>query len=274
MNMVLAPAVQVLLGLLIVSALMTVLWFVQRRTGNAGIVDAGWAASIGLLGIFYATTSDGYLPRRVLVAVLIGIWSARLAIYILLDRVLGHPEEGRYRTLRASWGAAAGRRLFFFFQNQALAASFFALPVLVAVYHPVDHWTGWDLTGVLIWCVSVGNTVLADRQLARFKRRPESRGKTCREGWWRYSRHPNYFFEWLHWWSYVALAVGASYWWGTLLAPAAMLYFLLRVTGIPPTEAQALASRGEDYRQYQRTTSVFIPWFPKTETHRNKNQEG
>ena len=98
--MVLAPAVQVLLGLLIVSALMTVLWFVQRRTGNAGIVDAGWAASIGLLGIFYATTSDGYLPRRVLVAVLIGIWSARLAIYILLDRVLGHPEEGRYRTLR------------------------------------------------------------------------------------------------------------------------------------------------------------------------------
>ncbi|MGB3905552.1 MAG: DUF1295 domain-containing protein, partial [Anaerolineae bacterium] len=82
MNMVLAPAVQVLLGLLIVSALMTVLWFVQRRTGNAGIVDAGWAASIGLLGIFYATASDGYLPRRVLVAVLIGIWSARLAIYI------------------------------------------------------------------------------------------------------------------------------------------------------------------------------------------------
>ena len=79
--MVLAPAVQVLLGLLIVSAMMTVLWFVQRRTGNAGIVDAGWAAGIGLLGVFYAATSDGYLPRRVLVAVLIGIWSARLAIY-------------------------------------------------------------------------------------------------------------------------------------------------------------------------------------------------
>ena len=87
--------------------------------------------------------------------------------------------------------------------------------------------------------------------------------QTCREGWWRYSRHPNYFFEWLHWWSYVALAVGASYWWLTLLSPAVMLYFLVCVTGIPPTEAQALASRGEDYRQYQRTTSVFIPWFPK-----------
>jgi steroid 5-alpha reductase family enzyme len=261
--MVLAPGLQVLLGLLIVSALMTLLWLVQRRTGNAGIVDAGWAAGIGLLGVFYATTSDGYLPRRVLVAVLIGIWSARLAIYILLDRVLGHPEEGRYRTLREKWGTAADRELFRFFQIQALAALFFALPVLVVAHHSAEHWTGWDLAGILIWCVSVGNTILADSQLARFKRRPESHGKTCREGWWRYSRHPNYFFEWLHWWSYVALAVGASYGWSTLLAPAAMLYFLLRVTGIPPTEAQALASRGEDYRQYQRTTSVFVPWFPK-----------
>ena len=115
--------------------------------------------------------------------------------------------------------------------------------------------------------------VLADRQLVRFKRRPESRGKTCREGWWRYSRHPNYFFEWLHWWSYVALAAGSSYWWVTLLAPAAMLHFLLNVTGIPPTEAQALASRGEDYRQYQRTTSVFIPWFPKKEIHPTRTRK-
>ena len=65
--MVLAPEMQVLLGLLIVSALMTVLWLVQRRTGNAGIVDAGWAAGIGILGVFFAATSDGYLPRRVLV---------------------------------------------------------------------------------------------------------------------------------------------------------------------------------------------------------------
>ncbi len=261
--MPLDPRVQVIAGLLAVSAMMIGLWLVQRRTGNAGIVDVGWTASIGLLGVFFTATSGGYLPRRVLVAVLIGTWSARLAVYLLRDRVIGRPEEGRYRTLRAQWGEAAQRKLFNFFQIQAVAAVFFAMPVLVVAWHPTEHWTLWDLAGALLWAVSVGNTILADRQLARFKSRPESRGKTCREGWWRYSRHPNYFFEWLHWWSYVVLAAGAPYWWVTLLAPAVMLYFLLRVTGIPPTEAQAVASRGDDYRRYQRTTSAFIPWFPK-----------
>ncbi len=256
---------QILAGFLMASAMMTGLWLIQRRTHNAGIVDAGWAAGIAILGVLYAVTSDGYLPRRILVAVLIGTWAFRLAAYLVMDRVRGRPEDGRYATLRKEWGARAERRLFFFFQSQALFVVFFSLPVLVVTRYPQAGWSVWDVAGVLIWCISVGNTVLADRQLARFRAQPGNRGKTCRAGWWRYSRHPNYFFEWLHWWSYVALAAGG---WIALLAPVAMLYLLFRVTGIPPTEAQALTSRGEDYRSYQRTTSVFFPWFPKRESGR------
>jgi steroid 5-alpha reductase family enzyme len=241
---------------------MTGLWFVQRRTGNAGIVDAAWAASIGFLAVFFAATSDGDPLYRIVVALLAGIWALRLSLYIFTDRILNKPEEGRYVTLRKKWGDNAGRRFFIFYQYQAFFALFFSLPMLVVAHRPDGSRGLWVLPGVLIWIVSVGNTILSDRQLARFRADPGNRGKTCRSGWWRTSRHPNYFFEWLHWWSYVALALAAPYWWVTLLAPGMMLYLLLRVTGIPPTEAQALASRGDDYREYQRSTSMFVPWFP------------
>jgi steroid 5-alpha reductase family enzyme len=69
----------------------------------------------------------------------------------------------------------------------------------------------------------------------------------------------------LHWWAYVALAATAPCWWVSLLVPAVLLDLFFRVTGIPPAEAQALASRGDDHREYQRTTSVFFPWFPRRE---------
>jgi steroid 5-alpha reductase family enzyme len=261
--MPLGLTIQILLGFVIASALMTGLWIVQRRTHTAGIVDAGWAAGVGVLAVLFAATSGGYLPRRILVAVLIGTWALRLAAYLVVDRIRDRPEDGRYASMRRQWGDAAERRFFVFFQYQAVFVVFFSLPALVVSHSPQAHWTGWDVAGALIWFLSVGNTVLADRQLADFRARATSRGKTCRQGWWRYSRHPNYFFEWLHWWSYAALAAGSAYWWVALMVPAAMLYLLFRVTGIPPTEMQALISRGDDYREYQRTTSVFFPWFPK-----------
>jgi steroid 5-alpha reductase family enzyme len=269
--MALEPVVQIVLGLLIASAIMTVLWLVQRKTLNAGIVDVGWAAGIGILGLLFAVTSDGYETRRVLVGVMIGIWSLRLAVHLLTDRVIGHPEEGRYQTLRAKWGAKTNRNLFIFFQVQAVLALLFALPILTVAHNTTSSLTFWDYLGVVIWVIAVGCTALADRQLADFKKRPESRGKTCRAGLWRYSRHPNYFFEWLHWWTYAALAVGSTCWWIPVVAPLIMLFFLLKVTGIPPTEAQALATRGDDYREYQRTTSAFVPWFPKQEAARDES---
>jgi steroid 5-alpha reductase family enzyme len=111
----------------------------------------------------------------------------------------------------------------------------------------------------------VAGEALADRQLAAHRRDPANKGKTCRSGLWRYSRHPNYFFEFLHWFAYVFLAVGMGIGWiaASLIGPAVMLVFLYRVTGIPYTEAQALRSRGEDYAEYQRTTSPFLPLPPK-----------
>lgn len=256
-------AIQIIAALVIASGIMCVLWLIQRKTHNAGIVDAGWAASVGVLAVAFAITSSGYVPRRICVAVCVGLWALRLSTYLMRDRVLGKPEDGRYASLRDKWGDRAEREFFKFFQYQAVFAVFFALPALVVSHNPVRSWTAFDTCGALLWLFGAGNAMLADWQLAQFRAQPSNRGRTCRKGWWRYSRHPNYFFEWLHWWAYVALAAGSPYWWINLSAPAVMLYLLLRVTGIPPTEAQALARRGDDYREYQRTTNAFIPWFPK-----------
>ncbi len=263
--MTLSPIEQVAIAAPVASLTMLALWLLQRRTGNAGVVDLGWTILVGAFGLFFASTAEGYGPRRVAAAAMITIWSLRLGVYLWRDRLAGRAEEGRYRALRAQWGNDAQRRLLIFFQYQAAAAVFFALPILVAVHHSASVWTAFDTSAALLWCFAVVNTALADWQLARFKAQPSSRGRTCCQGWWKYSRHPNYFFEWLHWCSYPLLAVGSPWGWVSVGAALTMLYFLLRVTGIPPSEAQALASRGDEYRRYMQATSVFIPWFPRKE---------
>jgi steroid 5-alpha reductase family enzyme len=99
--------------------------------------------------------------------------------------------------------------------------------------------------------------------MKRFKADPANKGKVCEAGMWRYSRHPNYFFESLVWWAYFLFALGSPFGWTTVFCPLLMLWFLFRVTGIPLTEEQAVRSKGDAYREYQRTTSAFVPWFKK-----------
>lgn len=244
------------------AAAMAALWTIQRRTGDAGIVDAGWSAGVGLAGVAVAAAGPGDPGRRILLGVMIAVWSARLAIYIVRDRLLKGVEDGRYRKLRSYWSDRAQPWLFLFFQAQALLVAILAIPLLPGAWN--GRPLGWpDLLAAAVWVIAVAGESLADAHLAAFRANPANRGRTCREGLWRYSRHPNYFFEWLHWWAYVPLAWGAPLPWLALLGPALMIFFLYRVTGIPYTEAQALESRGDDYRDYQRTTSAFVPWFPK-----------
>lgn len=238
-------------------------WLIQLRTRNAGIVDAVWSACMGASALFYAWVGSGGLIARLGVAMLGGIWGFRLCMHIL-SRVLSEPEDGRYRYLREYWQGDQ-RKFFGFFMAQGLFTALFSLPFYAVVENPKDTMSIWCVCGLAIWFVSVAGESIADAQLANFRKNPQNRGKTCREGLWRYSRHPNYFFEWLHWFTYVFLAIGTPFptWLLSLVGPSLMLTSLVWVSGIPFTEAQALRSRGEDYREYQRTTSMLIPWFPK-----------
>jgi steroid 5-alpha reductase family enzyme len=259
------PLVLVAYGWLLTAVLMALLWWVQKIRQDASHVDVAWAAGLGSLAIFYAVLADGYPPRRLVLVLLVGVWAFRLALYLFLNRVWGKSEDGRYQNLRQHWGEKAQPYFFLFFQAQALVAVIFSLPFLVIAANSTPTLSWWEGGGVCLWLAAVVGESAADRQLARFRADLRNRGKTCRIGLWRYSRHPNYFFEWLHWWTYVLMGIGSSLWWLTFIGPALMLYLLFKVTGIPATEAQAVASRGDDYRAYQRTTSAFIPWFPKME---------
>jgi len=250
-------------GAALAGGLMLLLWLVSLRTGNAGIVDAGWAGGIALLAIYYALLADGAMERRVAVAAMAGFWGLRLAAYLLKTRVIGHPEEGRYVELRRQWKTNLPLKFLLFFEFQGALCVVLSLPFLLSARNAANHSSGLEFAGVALFVIAVAGESFADAQLARFKSNPANKGLTCRAGMWQYSRHPNYFCEWLIWVAFALFASASPYGLWSWICPALILYFVLCVTGIPPTEAQALRSRGDEYRRYQETTSAFFPWFPK-----------
>ncbi len=237
------------------------LWAWHLRTRNAGWVDVGWALSLGLLAMFCAWQGAGATGPRLLVALMGGGWGLRLALHLGHRVATDEHEDGRYRELRAQWGGNLDLKFLGFFLFQGVLAGMLAVPFALASRGAALSWLHGVALG--LWVLALVGESLADGQLRRFKARPTSKGLTCREGLWRYSRHPNYFFESLLWVAFALLAGPAPWGWLAWTAPALILYFLLFVTGIPYTEAQSLRSRPEDYARYQRETSAFLPWFPK-----------
>ncbi len=251
-----------LIGLGVSLVAFTAIWFLQRRLNDAGIVDVFWSMMVASLGLFYCIAGFGDRSRRIIAGVMIFAWALRLSHY-LLRRWLRSPEDPRYVTLKAEWGIAAQVRLYRFYQFQAMGCVLFSIPIFFAANN--ESSLSWlDFAGVSIFLLSLVGEWTADRQLDEFKTSPENIGKVCRTGLWKYCRHPNYFFEWTHWFGYVFLAISTQWGWLSLIAPIAMYYFLTQKTGIPETEKQALESKGEAYKEYQRTTNAFFPWFTRT----------
>ena len=251
-----------LVGAAIVASVQFVLWLIHLLIENAAVVDVGWAAGLAILAAYYAYAAPGYSVRKYAIATMAGLWGLRLATYLLFSRVIGKPEEGRYVQLRKDWKTNLPIRFLFFFEFQALLGVILSLPFLLAC---LDTRAPLGLAQKIagsVWIAGILGEALVDAQLNTFKKNPANKGKLCRAGLWNYSRHPNYFSEWLIWVAYALFAITSPWGWLGLISPALILYFLLGVTGIPATEEQALRSRGDQYREYQRTTSAFVPWFP------------
>ncbi len=249
------------------SILMAGAWVFQQRTGNSGWVDTIWTFSLGLVGAGAALWPiAGAAPnaRQWLVAALVAIWSLRLGIHIAI-RTAGISDDPRYASFAKEWGLNAPRRMFIFLQNQALGTIPLVFAIFVAARFPSDALRPQDFVGALILFIGIAGEALADAQLKRFREDPANKGRVCDAGLWRWSRHPNYFFEWFGWLAYPVIGLSVDYPWGlaTLLAPIFMYWILVHVTGIPPLEEQMLRSRGERYRDYQLRTSRFFPLPPQ-----------
>ena len=239
----------------------TILWWIQLKTKNATLVDVAWSFGVGTVSAVLAFHASGAIPRRWVLVGLTTIWSLRLGGHLFFDRVLGNKKEDvRYAKLRKEWSQAK-----FYFLYVVQAALVILLPLtLLGAFNNSSSFPGLlDFLGLTVWIAAIAGESIADAQLAAFRKNPVNKGKTCRSGLWKYSRHPNYFFEWLIWCAYLPLAIGSPLVWVSWMGPALLLFLLLKVSGIPPTEAGSIESRGDEYREYQRTTNAFIPGRPR-----------
>jgi steroid 5-alpha reductase family enzyme len=252
---------------LILTAVIAVLaktgaWIWQLRTRNAGMVDAIWAWTLGGLAAVYALCGDAPLLLRLLLALMGGAWGLRLGWHLWV-RNHGKPEDWRYAQLRKEWGERADSKMFWFFQFQNLFTLLLAASAFAAVAYRDDMPSIIAIAlALMLWVGSILGEGIADQQMERFRANPANKGSVCRDGLWRYSRHPNYFFECLHWAAYVPLALGAPWGWVSLAAPAIMAFLLLKLSGVPMLEAEMIR-RKPGYDEYVRQTSALIPLPPR-----------
>ncbi len=241
-------------------------WLWARRIDHYSMVDAVWAFGIGLTAVTWLGFSS-WDAKQWVVAALVGLWSLRLTWH-LQRRIRRHyPEEdSRYVKLREVWCGRVPSAFFWFFIAQAVSVVLLALPFWVVASDADGVWGFWEIAGVMVCVSGIVGEAMADGQMAGFKSRNEDPRAVCQDGMWRYSRHPNYFFEGVIWVGFYLYACGSDWGWATIHAPAMIIYLLLRVTGIPPTEAAAVLRKGDAYRRYQKTTSAFFPWPPRRES--------
>ena len=257
-----------MMGIAAISLLFLAAWALARKWNNYSIVDSLWAYAIGLLGIGWLTAGGHGFPQHGLLAGLLGLWSLRLGSHLQRRIRRAHPEEdSRYLKLREIWKGRVPQAFFWYFQGQALSVVILALPFLMIASGSDSTWKVWHTVGLAVVVTGILGEAIADAQMSGFKSRKPAESAVCQEGLWKYSRHPNYFFESVIWVGFYLFACGSPWGWTMIHAPSIIIFLLLKVTGIPPSEASAVRRKGDAYRRYQQTTSAFIPWPPRALTH-------
>lgn len=245
-------------GFAAVFVMMLFLWLLHLAIKNAGVVDIGWGLGFILISGIYLLMGEPTWRSRIMF-IMVALWGLRI-VHLLIRRIRREKDEDRrYQKIRSEWGGNLNLKFFFFFEFQAVLQIIMSAPILLSCLNPYPGFSAWEIIGILIWAGALVGETVADRQLEEFKYHPENKGKVCNIGLWNYSRHPNYFFEWLVWVGIYIYACGSPSGWTSIYSPLIILFLVTTVSGVPMAEEQSLKSRGDLYREYQKTTSVFIP---------------
>jgi len=252
-----------LLGLALIISMMTALWIVSIFIKNVSIVDLFWGLGFVLSASLYFSLGGGFDIRKIILLSLVSIWGLRLSLY-LTWRNLGKGEDFRYREFRKNYGEHRYWWVSFFqtFLLQGILMWLISAPLLGAQFSSGDSTLNWlDFLGIAFWIIGFVFEAGGDYQLAKFKSNPENKGKVLNTGFWKYTRHPNYFGDSAVWWGFglIGLAAG-SYW--PILGSILMTALIIKVSGVAMLE-KSLSSNKPGYAGYVRKTSTFIPWFPK-----------
>jgi steroid 5-alpha reductase family enzyme len=247
----------------VIMILMTSIWVVSVVLKNASIVDPFWGLGFVVAAVYYFLQTDGFETRKFIVLLLVAVWGLRLSIYLFI-RNAGKGEDYRYREFREKYGPKRYWWVSFFqvYLLQGVLMWLISAPLLGAMYFaPSGNLNIFDYLAVLVWVVGFMFEAGGDYQLAAFKANPSNRGRVMDKGFWKYSRHPNYFGDSAVWWGFGLFSIAA----GCLLpvlGSVLMTFLIIKVSGVMLLE-KSLKDKKPEYQEYARKTSAFLPWFPK-----------
>ncbi len=250
---------------------MTLMWYWGKSRDNYAVIDVGWGLVIAGIATVLSLFGMGNEYAKLAVLIPVWIWAIRLSGFLYFTRIrTNHPEDKRYADFRKDYGDKVHQKFFTnVFMLQGVLALLLSPPFFVAsrwLYMPGAtlfgyHGSFFPYLGWTLFLIGMVGETLADKQLHNFVSNPQNKGMVCNVGLWKYTRHPNYFFEWVIWLGIGLIPISASF--GSLFSPLVMFVLLRFVSGVPFAEKYSLKSKGDKFVEYQRTTNAFFPWFPK-----------
>ncbi|MFK8059913.1 MAG: DUF1295 domain-containing protein [Polaribacter sp.] len=248
---------------LIIWAVVTLLWLLSIAIKNVSIVDIFWGFGFVIVNTFYVYNLEEINPRNWLLLALVSLWGLRLTIYLAI-RNIGKGEDYRYQQFRKDYGV---KRYWWFsyfqvFLLQGTLILIVSLPYLGVHLSETSGTLIWlDYIAILIWIIGFSFEAGGDYQLYQFKKNLKNKGKVLNTGFWKYTRHPNYFGDSAIWWSYALFSIAAGGYW-QIIGAVIMTLLIVKVSGVALLE-KTLNNTKPKYKEYIEKTNSFFPWFPK-----------